>query len=279
MEYHSDRFEDHSLLLYKKDKLVALFPANLRDNTLYSHQGLTFGSFILQKKQNAYEVYQLLELVINYAKKHGCNAIVVKTMPSFYYTVQSNELLYFLAQKGTLHSRNLVLTIDYRAGFHIHKTKLKHYEKNHHTGFEIVEKGSLSEFWNQVLIPKLNDKYEATPVHSLEEIKKLEKLFPQNIIQYNIKLENEILAGITIFKHKKIVKSQYGANTKKGASLRALEYLFIYLIEKFQQERMYYFSMGTVDAATEIGFNAGLLKQKEELGCVCVTQDIFKILL
>jgi len=192
MEYHQDRFEDHSLLLFKKEKL-------------------------------------------------------------------------------------LVLAIDYSQEFKIHKTKRKHYDKNYNLGFEIEENGSLSEFWNEVLTPKLDEKYSAKPVHSLAEISKLQTQFPSNIIQYNIKLDDEILAGITIFKHNNVVKSQYGANTKKGASLRALEYLFIYLIEKFQQEGMHYFSMGTVDADNAQGFNTGLLKQKEELGCVCFTQDIFKI--
>ena len=277
MEYHSDRFKDHSLFLYKKSKLIALFPANLRDNVLYSHQGLTFGSLVLPKKYNAYDVYELLQLITEYGKTQGFKAIQVKTIPEFYHEKKSDELGYFLAQKGTLQSRNLVLAIDYRHGFKLHKTKQKHYEKNHSVGFEIEENGSLSEFWQQVLIPKLDEKYEATPVHSLAEITKLQHAFPKNIMQYNIKKDGEILAGITIFKHKKIIKSQYGANTENGTSLRALEYLFIYLIEKFQREKMHYFSMGTVDADTETGFNAGLLKQKEELGCVCFTQDIFKI--
>jgi len=277
MEYHNDRFEDHSLLLFKKDKLIALFPANLRENVLYSHQGLTFGSLIVPKNIGAHEVYQLLELVIEYAKNEGFKEIYVKTIPQIYYEKAADELLYFLTIKGTLQSRNLVLAIDYKQEFKIHKTKRKHYEKNYSLGFEIEENGSLSEFWNDVLTPKLDEKYSVKPVHSLAEITKLQGQFPSNIIQYNIKLDGEILAGITIFKHKKVVKSQYGATTQKGESLRALEYLFMYLIEKFQEEKMHYFSMGTVDADNELGYNAGLLKQKEELGCVCFTQDIYKI--
>ncbi len=277
MEYHSDRFEDHSLILFKKDKPIALFPANLRENVLYSHQGLTFGGLILSKKSGAHEVNELLQTVINYAKAEKFQEIIIKTIPEIYYEQNANELLYFLLQQGNLIDRNLVLAIDYAKPLSIHKTKRKHYEKNDSLGFEIEENGSLAEFWNEVLVPKLDEKYNANPVHSLAEITKLQTQFPSNIIQYNIKLDGEILAGITIFKHKKVVKSQYGANTEKGASLRALEYLFMYLIEKYKDEEMLYFSMGTVDANNELGYNAGLLKQKEELGCVCFTQDIYKI--
>jgi hypothetical protein len=277
MEYHKDRFEDHSLVLFKKDKPIALFPANRRDNMLHSHQGLTFGSFIVPKNISAHEVFQLLELVIEYAKNEGFEHIFVKTIPQIYYEKTADELLYFLTIKGKLQSRNLVLAIDYSQELKIHKTKRKHYEKNYNLGFEIEENASLAEFWNEVLAPKLDEKYSVKPVHSLPEITKLQVLFPSNIIQYNIKIDGEILAGITIFKHNNVVKSQYGANTGKGASLRALEYLFIHLIEKFKNEGMRHFSMGTVDADTEQGFNVGLLKQKEELGCICHTQDIFKI--
>lgn len=277
MEYHNDRFEDHSLILFKKDKPIALFPANLRENVLYSHQGLTFGGLLLTKKSGAHEINELLLSVINYAKAEKFTAMIVKTIPEIYYEHSANELLYFLSKQGNLIDRNLVLAIDYTIPLSIHKTKRKHYEKNDSLGFEIEENGSLAEFWNDVLQPKLQEKYNANPVHSLAEITKLQAQFPSNIIQYNIKLDGEILAGITIFKHKKVIKSQYGANTKKGASLRALEYLFMYLIEKFKDEEMHYFSMGTVDADNELGYNTGLLKQKEELGCVCFTQDIYKI--
>lgn len=277
MEYHNDRFEDHSLILFKKDKPIALFPANLRENVLYSHQGLTFGGLLLSKKSGAHEINELLLSVINYAKAEKFTEVIVKTIPEIYYEQSANELLYFLSKQGSLIDRNLVLAIDYAKPLNIHKTKRKHYEKNYSLGFEIEENGSLAEFWNDVLQPKLQEKYNANPVHSLAEITKLQVQFPSNIIQYNIKLDGEILAGITIFKHKRVVKSQYGANTEKGASLRALEYLFMYLIEKFKDEEMCYFSMGTVDAGNELGYNAGLLKQKEELGCVCFTQDIYKI--
>ena len=49
MDYHSDRFEDHSLMFYDDEKLIALLPCNLSQNILYSHQGLTFGGFIVDE--------------------------------------------------------------------------------------------------------------------------------------------------------------------------------------------------------------------------------------
>jgi hypothetical protein len=46
MEYHSDRFRDHSLLFFKNGNLIGLMPANINNDSLNSHEGLTFGGII-----------------------------------------------------------------------------------------------------------------------------------------------------------------------------------------------------------------------------------------
>ena len=121
------------------------------------------------------------------------------------------------------------------------------------------------------------EKYNTLPIHSLTEITKLNINFPQHIKQFNIYLEGEILAGITIFENDKVVKSQYGATTNKGEKARALDYLFLHLIHKYKDEGKYFFSMGTVQNDNyELGYNPGLLKQKQELGCSIFDQSILK---
>ena len=46
MDYHQDRFADHSLMVYRKARLFALLPANATDGVLWSHQGLTYGGLL-----------------------------------------------------------------------------------------------------------------------------------------------------------------------------------------------------------------------------------------
>lgn len=50
MDYHSDRFRDHSLLFYLERRLLAVLPANERYGVLYSHQGLTYGSLLMSRQ-------------------------------------------------------------------------------------------------------------------------------------------------------------------------------------------------------------------------------------
>ena len=73
------------------------------------------------------------------------------------------------------------------------------------------------------------------------------------------------------------MKSQYGATTKKGEELRALDFLFINLIQKYKSEGKLFFDMGIVNDDNEKGYHAGLLKQKEELGCSVYSQDFYKM--
>ncbi len=70
MEYHSDRFEDCSLLLFEDKKVVALLPANKVGNELFSHQGLTFGGF-LTKNIRTDKYISFVRYMLEYLKKNG----------------------------------------------------------------------------------------------------------------------------------------------------------------------------------------------------------------
>ncbi len=105
------------------------------------------------------------------------------------------------------------------------------------------------------------------PVHSLDEIQRLANLFPENILQYCIFKDGEILAGITLFVNDGVVKSQYGATTDAGEDCYALDFLFISLIQQYDSLGFRYFDMGSVRSNHPSGINQGLWKQKQELGC------------
>lgn len=272
MEYHNDRFEDFSLMVYKGVQLIAVMPANKSENTFYSHQGLTYGGLILQSSIGVVKVESVFLTIIDYLKKLKFTTLKIKNSPLIYHKLPSFELEPLLHRlSATLYNREQNLAIDYRYGLKIHKTKRKHFERNHDLGFVIKKNDDFSKFWNEVLIPRLQVKHNVMPVHTIEEITTLNKKFKENIIQYEIYLKDELLAGITLFLTDTVVKSQYGAVTGKGEKYRALDYLFLYLINKFKEKGYHYFDMGTV-----VG-NTSLLKQKEELGCSQYLQDFYEL--
>ena len=71
MDYHSDRFEDHSLLIYKNSELVALFPANIESENVYSHQGLTYGGLIVNQDIKLNDFISVFGKILKYfPQKH-----------------------------------------------------------------------------------------------------------------------------------------------------------------------------------------------------------------
>jgi hypothetical protein len=49
MDYHADRFDDLSLICSAGDRFVALLPANINGETGHSHQGLSYGGFVIDR--------------------------------------------------------------------------------------------------------------------------------------------------------------------------------------------------------------------------------------
>lgn len=49
MDYHSDRFTDYSLIIFYKQQPIALFPANVSGNCIFSHGGLTYGGVLTNR--------------------------------------------------------------------------------------------------------------------------------------------------------------------------------------------------------------------------------------
>ncbi|WP_298895537.1 GNAT family N-acetyltransferase [uncultured Psychroserpens sp.] len=277
MEYHQDRFDDFSLLIFDNNKLLAVFPANMSNDVVYSHQGLTYGGLIFKRDLDTNQKDEICAEVIHYLKTQKVKSLIVKPLPEFYNS-KTEEVSNFWQSHSNVIKQHLILAIDYNSDFKIHKTKLKRFNKLKSNGFIIKENPEeLRVFWNEILVNRLNDKHNAKPVHSLTEIEYLNSKFKQEIRQYNIYRDDEVLAGITIFKKGDVVKSQYGMASTIGEKLNALDILFVYLIYLFQDEGLNYFSMGTVNDNSERGYSEGMLKQKQELGCRIFTQDIWKI--
>ena len=76
MDYHADRFADHSLVAYEGDRLLALFPANLHDDALVSHGGLTFGGFISDERMRTRVMLDIFNQLSQYAQGNGIRRIV-----------------------------------------------------------------------------------------------------------------------------------------------------------------------------------------------------------
>ena len=78
MDYHKDRFNDNSLLVFQDENLVAILPANKIETILYSHQGLSYGGLILHKNVQFNVVLKSLRALLKYCLENTIKTINLK---------------------------------------------------------------------------------------------------------------------------------------------------------------------------------------------------------
>ena len=90
LNYHkAGKFEDMSLEIYKKNKLVAVCPACLihedGKNVFYSHKGSTYGGIVFSREiYRAQDIMKLVEVVEHYLRDKGINKIIMRLTPDIY---------------------------------------------------------------------------------------------------------------------------------------------------------------------------------------------------
>lgn len=272
MDYHSDRFRDHSLMAYKGNSLKALLPANEASGSdgekiLLSHGGLTYGGWICgQRHPDAEEMLQLFGLLIDYGKEKGFSAIDYKPIPWIYARRPSQEDLYALFRYGAkLTESNVSAVIDLsdNPGFN---TRQKRYVKRARqvANVEILEADDAACF-HKLLAECLRERHGAAPVHTADELQLLKSRFPSQIRIFMLRDEEGWQAGVCIFDCGHTVHCQYICSTLRAREEGLLTLLFSYLIEDEFSDRRY-FDFGTNNEDHGRLLNASLYRQKHGLG-------------
>lgn len=277
MEYHSNKFEDYSLLILKNEKVVGLLPANISDKTLYSHQGLTYGGLVTNKKTKLKEFTEIFQNLLQYLNNEGIEKLQMKLLPKIYNILPSDEIDYLLFITNAEIIRTDVLSvIDSQNHLKIASNRLEGIKKAKKNELRIEEGNDFEPFWNSILIPNLALRHDALPVHSVGEITQLAKDFPKNILQFNVFKENEIVGGATIFETENVAHVQYISASEDKQQLGTLDFLFEYLINKrFKEKR--FFDFGTSNENQGKNINEGLLYWKECFGARSISQQFFEV--
>lgn len=266
MDYHSDRFEDFSLMVYKDKSLYAVLPANRKDNTVYSHQGLTYGSFVLQDTAKLLYSFEAFKIALEFLFSEGITQLDFRVIPSFYNSMPSDELEYFLFKaKSKLLKRDAIMLIDYSHKLRFQKNRREGINKAIRNGLSVKVDGNFDAFWNEILIPNLFKKHNTKPVHTLKEIKLLAKSFPNNIKQVNVYKDDKIIAGTTVFITKTTVHPQYVSGNTDKNTFGSLDLLYDFIIDEYKESK-HYFSFNTSSEENGKLLNQGLIFWKEGCG-------------
>ena len=276
MDYHADRFDDNSFMFYHKGKLKAVLPANVAGDTLYSHQGLTYGGLLLDKKATVEDVLECFDSLNSWLRKNGISKVVYKALPWIYQQYPSQEDLYALTWKckAQLISRDIASTIVVDNKLKFAESRKSGIRKALSLNIEVGESNDVDGFWH-VLEDNLGNRYNAKPVHTASEMKLLMSRFPNNIKLYVAKMNGEIVGGTLIYVTSQVVHTQYISASVEGKKHGALDLLFDYIINKVYANCRY-FDFGKSTEQGGAYLNEPLIFQKEGFGGRGVCYDWYQ---
>ena len=278
MEYHKDRFEDFSLLIFDdSQELIAILPSNRVGETLFSHQGLTYGGIVVCEKTKLSDFILVTKSILEFLNAKGFQKIIFKEIPAIYNLIPSDELQYLMfLMHGNLVRRDVLSVVDLKTNFTFSRDRKNGIKRGIKNNLVVKEESNFESFWNGILIPNLANKHQAKPVHSLEEIQYLHSKFPKNIRQFNVYQNNKIVAGTTIFESDLVAHSQYISGDLDKNELGSLDFLHDYLISNVFKDKKY-FDFGISNENQGKNINEGLLYWKESFGARAITQDFYEV--
>ncbi len=277
MEYHKDRFQDYSLIVLDGEKWVAALPANVVDNEVFSHQGLTYGGLVYNEKVKLASVIEIFKNILSFLNDNKMEKLQVKLIPSIYHQKPAEELNYalFLA-KAQLIRRDSMAVIDLSKTYTISKTRKECIRRGIKNNLIIKEELNFKLFWKEVLEPNLDKRHQAKPVHSIAEIEMLQRKFPNNIRHFNVYQNDKIVAGTTVFISENVAHPQYISGTNNKNELGSLDFLYHHLITSiFKEKRFFDFGISNEEQGKKL--NEGLVFWKESFGASIIVHDFYEV--
>ena len=265
MDYHKDRFTDHSLLFYEEDELCAIFPASEKESELTSHGGLTYGGFILGTGAKQHTVNDCFTALLDYAKTNGFTKIVYKNIPHIYHTQGAEEDLYALFLNGAKILKVEPSTvINLKNPLKMPKGRKAQISRAKREGVEIKESADFKNFMS-LEREVLEARHGVKAVHTAEELELLHSHFPQNIRLFAAYYQNKMIAGALIFEYENVIHTQYMAANETARQIGALDLTISCIIDKYKETKARLDFGISSEKAGKI-LNEGLISQKEGFG-------------
>lgn len=276
MDYHSDRFQDHSLMFFVGNRLHSLLPANMVGTTLYSHQGLTYGGLLMDIHVTAADVLLLFAELNRYLHDMGICKVVYKPIPWIYHQVPSEEDLYslFWTCRARLVARDISTTVCMPEQVRWRNNRCRMFKRAALEGIEVIRTEDFKPFW-KVLDENLMARHQVHPVHTLAEIELLHARFPKHIIQYNALLDGEVVAGMTFYQSTRVLHNQYCSSNSIGRQCGAVDAIMNHVMYK-DFSHYQYLDLGRSTEGNGAVLNEGLIAYKEGFGGRAVCYDTYE---
>ena len=279
MDYHKDRFLDHSLLFYDNEKLIALLPISEHGDTLISHGGLTYGGFITNEKMKQHIMNDCFHELLEYCRRLGFKSIRYKCIPHIYHSQPAEEDRFALFANGAkLETVDVSTYVNLSNPFKMPKGRKAQISRAKRENVLIEELISLEDFNNFIDLENevLTERHDVHAVHTGQELKMLHDRFPENIHLFGAIKNEKLIAGTVVFEYDAVVHTQYMAANDEARVIGALDLAVANVMAKYKETKKW-LDFGISTEHGKVFLNEGLCSQKEGFGGRTGVYEIWKI--
>jgi len=274
MDHHASRFRDASSLVFDRERLVALVPANRDGDELASHSGLTYGGVVVGPDMTTPKFVRVFQSLAEAWRRAGVRRVKYKTVPSIYHRLPAEEDRHALFLAGAeLVRRDVLSVLDLSARPKLEERRRRGQRRAERAGIVVAPSDDLRGFW-RVLRENLAHRHGVSPVHDEVEIELLRQRFPREIRLYAAHAGPRMVAGVVVYHTGPVAHAQYIASTRAGREQGALDACFAWLFRELASEAAF-FDFGSSSEQDGRLLNAGLVEYKEGFGARTVVHDFY----
>jgi hypothetical protein len=265
--YHDKKkFEDTSILIYKKKELVCVLPCCKNGDKYFSHKGATYGGPAFSEK-----VYNVLDLndIITLIFQHYNNNIEFRIANAIYNSNNNDILLYFLGRNLCIYPELAwYIDVNYDIVENIKNNRNKQILRKMLTDEKIEcrkfeDDADYIDFYN-MLSKNLYDKHKTCPTHTMYEFINFKNILLKEQALYLLKKNGTLYGGVYVIKtNKKCWYTFYIAKNYDIKNNMSIVYLMKQIQSDAKNEKVYYVDYGITTENCGETLNIGLSEFKE----------------
>lgn len=280
LSYHpAERFVDFSLVIRKGQEIVAVVPACSREGEngaeFVSHAGSTFGGIVVSPKYLAIsKAISLVGLVDEWLKEAGFCVSTLKQTADFFCRKESSAIEYALQHEGYSAMGEISFVIELEqypepVEMNFTASRRRDCRYGEKAGCKFVRLDAdeeIADFYT--VLEKSLEKFDAKPVHSLEELLDFKNTRLANEVEfYGVRFNDALIAGSLVFLFgDSVFHTQYLAADADYLDVFPMNYMDWNLIRIAKQRGFARFSFGVSTEDHGRVLNSTLATFKEGFG-------------
>ena len=202
-DYHPEgKFTFNHLIFLDKGNIAALLPGSRIGSLYESPIGSSYGSVVTKDVKFAYAM-EMVSALLEYGKKNGIKEFLLTSAPRVYEKHPNENLDFAMLWQGfnyDLHyiSSAIKLSPDEDIISRFQPTVRRNIRRALKNPDIRIELNDRYDEFHPILVDN-KARHDIKPTHSLEDLLKLKKLLPENILLFIVYYKDEPIAGSNVF--------------------------------------------------------------------------------